>query len=58
MSFGPLVGGVLLDAFVGRPPFIWGIIGAVAFVAALGFYRWGTTRHINSAKKTDSNLFM
>jgi len=48
MSFGPLVGGVLLDAFVTRPPFIWGIIGAVAFAAALGFYRWGAIRRIDN----------
>lgn len=48
MSFGPLVGGVLLDTFETKPPFIWGIIASVAFVAALGFYRWGATRNINS----------
>jgi len=45
ISMGPLLGGVLLDAFPKDPPFIWGTICFVALVAAAGFQRWGTIRH-------------
>jgi len=44
MSLGPLVGGVLLDAFTDDARFIWGTISAVALVAAAGFQWWGTAR--------------
>ena len=44
MSVGPLLGGVLLDAFPTDPRFIWGTIAFVAFVAAAGFHRWGVAR--------------
>lgn len=44
ISLGPLVGGVLLDAFPTRPLFIWGAIGACSLLAALGFHRWGLAR--------------
>ena len=36
-SLGPLVGGVLLDVFVGRPMMVWGAIAFLAFVAVLGY---------------------
>ncbi|MGB2799277.1 MAG: MFS transporter [Dehalococcoidia bacterium] len=48
ISLGPLVGGVLLDAFPGDPWFIWGTIASIAFVAALGFYWWGVARRASS----------
>jgi len=41
MSVGPLVGGILLDAFPTDPRFIWGTIAFLAFVAAVGFHWWG-----------------
>lgn len=41
ISVGPLVGGVLLDAFPTDPRFIWGTIALVAFAAAAGFHWWG-----------------
>jgi MFS family permease len=40
-SLTPLFGGVLLDTFSGQPRLLWGIIGSVGVVAALGFYLWG-----------------
>ncbi len=43
-SSGPLLGGILLDAFPANPLFIWGIIASVAFVAAAGFQWWGMTQ--------------
>jgi len=44
VSFGPLLGGVLLEAFPNNPHFIWGTIASVAFVAAAGFRWWGAVR--------------
>jgi MFS family permease len=48
ISLGPLLGGVLLDAFPYDPPFIWGTIAAVSFLAAVGFHRWDAWRRANS----------
>ena len=48
ISLGPLVGGVLLDAFPGDPWFIWGTIASISFVAALGFYWWGVASRASS----------
>ena len=48
ISLGPLVGGVLLDAFPGDPWFIWGTIASISFVAALGFHWWGVARRASS----------
>jgi MFS family permease len=42
MSLAPLFGGVLLDTFPREPWPIWSTIGAVAFIAAAGFFLWGT----------------
>ena len=36
-SLGPLVGGVLLDAFHGRPMMVWGAIAFLAFAAVAGY---------------------
>ncbi len=41
IAVGPLLGGILLDAFPTDPQFIWGTIAFVAFAAAVGFHRWG-----------------
>jgi MFS family permease len=38
MSFGPLIGGILLDVFPTHAGFI-------ALIAVLGFLRWGRTRY-------------
>jgi MFS family permease len=40
-SFGPMLGGYLLDAFPTGPVVIWGIICGIALAAGLGFYAWG-----------------
>jgi MFS family permease len=45
MSVGPLIGGVLLDAFPTDPRFLWGILASLGFIALVGFWRWG---HENS----------
>ena len=44
ISVGPLLGGVLLDAFPTQPLFVWMAIALVALAAAVGFYRWGRGR--------------
>ena len=36
-SLGPLVGGILLDSFRGRPMMVWGAIAFLAFSAVLGY---------------------
>jgi MFS family permease len=38
-SLGPVVGGILLDGFTSPLP-IWGTIGLIALLAALGFQWW------------------
>ena len=53
MSFGPLMGGILLDAFPTSPLFIWGTIAALMFAAAVGFYWW--SRRIDSPVRIDAN---
>lgn len=50
-SFGPLIGGILLDRFPARPLFLWGPVAIPAFVAALGFLLW---RGYGQASLTDS----
>ena len=46
MSLGPLVGGILLDAFPANAWPIWGTIGSVAVLAAAGFQWWGRSSRI------------
>jgi MFS family permease len=41
MSFGPLMGGILLDRFSATPLLVWGPIAAAALIAAVGFNGWG-----------------
>jgi MFS family permease len=40
IAIGPLLGGALFDAAANTPVLMWGVIGAIAGVAALGFLRW------------------
>ena len=56
ISVGSLVGGVLLDVFPTDPQFIWGTIAFVAFVAAVGFHRWGVARRTTSSMRIDTNV--
>lgn len=51
LSFGPMLGGILLDAFPHRPLFIWGTIAVVALIAALGFLRWGRSKDVSKPGK-------
>ncbi|MBI4284456.1 MAG: MFS transporter [Chloroflexi bacterium] len=41
ISLGPMLGGVLLDAFPTNALPIWGVITLLAFAAAIGFGFWG-----------------
>jgi MFS family permease len=48
-SFGPLLGGYLLDKFTIDPLYVWGPISLPAFLAAVGFLLWqGYTKAIKS----------
>lgn len=40
-SFAPLFGGILLDIFPSEPILLWGIIGLVGILPAIGFSWWG-----------------
>ncbi len=40
IAIGPLLGGALFDAAADTPVFMWGVIGAIAGAAAIGFLRW------------------
>jgi len=40
MAMGPLVGGLLLDAFPSDLRLVWAPIASIAFVAAMGYYWW------------------
>jgi MFS family permease len=40
VSTGPLIGGILLDAFPTGRASIWGVIASIALLAAIGFARW------------------
>jgi MFS family permease len=39
-SFGPLLGGLLLDKFPTKPFYVWGPIALPVFLAAIGFTVW------------------
>ena len=41
IAVGPLLGGVLIDAFPFNPELIWAPVALIAFVAAVGYYWWG-----------------
>lgn len=51
-SFGPTVGGVLLDLFPTRPAITWGIIGVIAMTAAGLYLLFG--RRLSLALNTES----
>jgi MFS family permease len=40
MSMGPLVGGLLLDAFPSDMRLVWAPIALIALIAAIGYYWW------------------
>jgi MFS family permease len=40
MSMGPLVGGLLLDAFPSDMRLVWAPIASIALIAAVGYYGW------------------
>jgi len=40
ISLGPLLGGILLDAFPTNPLLLWGCISLLGVVAVLGYYLW------------------
>jgi predicted MFS family arabinose efflux permease len=39
-SFGPLMGGIVLDRLSYSPPAMWAVITSLTFIAALLFYMW------------------
>jgi len=41
IAVGPLLGGVLIDAFPFNPELIWAPVAVVACIAAAGYYWWG-----------------
>ena len=41
IAVGPLLGGVLIDAFPVNPELIWAPVALIAFIAAAGYYWWG-----------------
>ena len=41
IAVGPLLGGVLIDAFPFNPELIWAPVALIAFIAAVGYYWWG-----------------
>jgi MFS family permease len=40
IAIGPLLGGVLIDAFPLDPELVWAPIASIALIAALGYYWW------------------
>ncbi|MFO7773177.1 MAG: MFS transporter [Dehalococcoidia bacterium] len=40
IAVGPLLGGVLLDAFPLEPKLVWAPIASIALIAAIGYYWW------------------
>jgi len=55
VSLGPLSGGVLLDTFPTDPRYIWGTITFVAFIAAVGFQRWGVAHRAINTREGDAS---
>jgi len=41
IAIGPLIGGILLDAFPLDPRLLWAPIALIALIAAAGYYWWG-----------------
>jgi predicted MFS family arabinose efflux permease len=40
MAMGPLLGGILLDAFPFDLELVWAPIASIALIAAVGYYWW------------------
>jgi MFS family permease len=40
IAMGPLLGGILLDAFPVDPRFVWAPIASIALIATMGYYWW------------------
>ena len=40
IAIGPLLGGVLIDAFPFNPELVWAPIALIAFIAPIGYYYW------------------
>jgi MFS family permease len=51
-ALGPLIGGVLLDRFPSQPLVVWGGISILAFVALIGFQRWGVAQTAKQNSRT------
>ncbi len=49
-SLGPMLGGFLLDRFTTSSVAVWGIISSLAFLAALGYWRWARSYRIAANK--------
>jgi MFS family permease len=45
IAVGPLVGGILLDAFPFDLRLVWAPIALIAFIAAMGYYWWARRFH-------------
>jgi MFS family permease len=52
-AFGPLLGGILLDAIPGRSTVIWSIISGLAVFSALGFLIFKKRLSLSSTPETD-----
>jgi predicted MFS family arabinose efflux permease len=53
MAIGPLIGGMLLDAFPGQPLLVWGPMLVLALASAIGFSRF---RVKQTASKLNQNI--
>ena len=45
IAFGPLFGGILLDAFPSDPKLVWAPIALVALISAIGYFLWARRFH-------------
>jgi len=55
ISGGPLVGGILLDAFPTDARPIWGTISFLSFASAVAYYLWGKRYRSTSAMRIGTN---
>jgi predicted MFS family arabinose efflux permease len=46
ISMGPLLGGVLIDAFPFNHELVWAPIALIAFIAAMGYFLWARRFHL------------
>jgi predicted MFS family arabinose efflux permease len=46
IAIGPLLGGILLDAFPSDLRLVWAPIASIALIAALGYYWWARRFHL------------